>query len=181
MGRTFQKIGQRHREFIEKQKVFFVASAMDEGHINLSPKGMDSLRVLSEKKVIWLNLTGSGNETATHIVRNPRITLMFCAFEGPPQILRLYGQAKVYHPHDVEFSTLYSNFEEIPGSRQVFEVNVDLVQTSCGMGVPLLEYQGERDDLVAWADNLGEEGLAEYKKKKNTKSLEGLSTGIFGK
>ncbi|MBT8283526.1 MAG: pyridoxamine 5'-phosphate oxidase family protein [Muriicola sp.] len=181
MGRTFQKIGQRHREFIEKQKVFFVASAMDEGHINLSPKGMDSLRVLSDDKVIWLNLTGSGNETATHVVRNPRITLMFCAFEGPPQILRLYGQAKVYHPHDEEFGRLYSYFQEIPGRRQIFEVRVELVQTSCGMGVPLLKFQAEREDLVDWADNLGEDGLAAYKEKKNTKSLEGLPTGIFGK
>ena len=181
MGRTFQKIGQRHRKFIEKQKVFFVASAMDEGYINLSPKGMDSLRVLSANKVIWLNLTGSGNETATHVAKNPRITLMFCAFEGPPQILRLYGQAKVYHPHDDQFSRLLSNFQDIPGSRQIFEVKIELIQTSCGMGVPLLEFQRERDDLVSWADNLGADGLAAYKEQKNTRSLEGLPTGILGK
>ena len=156
-----------------------MATAMAEGRINLSPKGMDSLRVIDEGKVVWLNLTGSGNETATHLRHTPRMTIMFCAFEGKPLILRLYGSARVYHPRDSKFEQYLSLFPEIPGSRQVIEMDIELVQSSCGTGVPLMQYQEDRTLLLDWAREKGEEGLQEYLSQKNQVSLDGHATGIF--
>ncbi len=151
---------------------------MEEGRINLSPKGIDTFRVVDKNRVVWLNLTGSGNETAAHIRHSGRMTLMFCAFDGPPNILRLYGKAVAYHPGDAGYEERIGLFPEIPGTRQLFEVEVNLVQTSCGMGVPLMDFKGHREDLVRWARDKGEEGLEEYKQKKNMTSLDGHPTGL---
>ncbi|MEZ2414565.1 pyridoxamine 5'-phosphate oxidase family protein [Muriicola sp. E247] len=178
MGRQFKSISSAQREFIASQVVFFVSTATREGHINLSPKGIDTFRILSENKVVWLNLTGSGNETAAHVMESDRMTIMFCAFQGAPKILRLYGKASVFHPGDPQFDKMKELFPDIPGSRQIFEMDVELVQSSCGMGVPLMEYKGHREELLDWAKDLGEQGLLEYRKKKNTLSLDGRPTGL---
>ena len=147
MSKLYNGITPKLREFIEQQKIFFVATATADSRINLSPKGMDSLRVVNEKRVVWLNVTGSGNETAAHVQENPRMTLMFTAFEDNPMILRLYGNAKTIHSDEADWQLLYPIFPPIPGARQIFDLNVDLVQTSCGMAVPLYEYVGEREHI----------------------------------
>lgn len=140
---------------------------------------MDTLRILNENEVIWINLTGSGNETAAHIMKNDRMTIMFCSFDKKPLILRLYGHAEVYHERDSQFQKYESYFPEVPGSRQIFKLKVNLVQTSCGFGVPYMEYKGERDTLSLWASEKGEAGIKDYWKEKNTRSLAGLETQIF--
>ncbi len=180
MGRPSAVISESHREFISQQNIFFVATATGDEKINLSPKGIDTFRVTDPNKVVWLNLTGSGNETAAHVMHSGRMTIMFCAFEGPPNILRLYGQARVFHPEDPEFGSFISLFPDIPGTRQIFEMEVELVQISCGMGVPLMEFKGNRKELIQWAREKGEEGLREYRLKKNTTSLDGLPTSTGG-
>src|SRR5690606_7586577 len=174
MGRQLDGSTRPLIDFIEDQKIFFVATAMEEGSVNVSPKGLDSLRVMGPNRVLWLNLTGSGNETAIHLKHKNRITLMFCAFEGNPIILRLYGRAQVYEFGDAKWKEHIGDFPEIPGSRQLIDVHIDKVQTSCGMGVPLMDYQKQRQELVDWASRKGEEGLREYWKKKNTTSLDGF-------
>ncbi len=161
------------QEFIQQQHVFFVGTAAADGRVNVSPKGMDSLRVLTPNRVIWLNVTGSGNETAAHISELNRMTIMFCAVAGKPLILRLYGEARAVHPADAGWEELQAHFPPLPGARQIFDVQIDLVQTSCGMAVPYMEYEGERDALNQWADRLGESGIASYWQEKNTKSLDG--------
>ncbi|AUH50721.1 pyridoxamine 5'-phosphate oxidase [Chromobacterium sp. ATCC 53434] len=181
MGQRYLELKDSHREFIAGQKLFFVATAMQDGHVNLSPKGMDSLRVLGSSRVVWLNVTGSGNETASHIEHHPRMTLMFCAFEGKPLILRLYGQARAIHRGDSEWGDYYDLFEPLPGSRQVFLLDVDLVQVSCGMSVPYYQYVGEREQLNDWARAKGESGVQAYWRSKNGVSLDGLPTGIIEK
>lgn len=178
MGKQINHISPRIQAFIEQQKLFYTGTAGADGRVNVSPKGMDSFRVLGPNKVAWLNLTGSGNETAAHILEVNRITLMFCAFEGPPMILRLYGNAKAYHETDPEWAELSGMFPAIPGARQVFVVEVESVQTSCGMGVPFMDYQGERDGLIKWAENHGPEGLENYKRQKNVLSIDGKPTGL---
>lgn len=180
MGKRIPQLTPELKTFIEAQKVFFVGTAMSSGTVNLSPKGMDSLRIVDDTRVIWLNATGSGNETATHLQENPRMTLMFCAFEGNPLILRLYGQAKTYHAFDKEWEQYIGLFPATPGARQLFDLHIDLVQSSCGFAVPLMNYEGERHILTNWAAKKGEEGIREYWQEKNTISLDGHSTGIFG-
>lgn len=179
MGQRYSELSQDLIQFIWNQSIFFVATAPADGRVNLSPKGMDSLRVLDPNTVAWLNVTGSGNETAAHLLENDRMTIMFCAFEGKPMILRLYGQAKAYHARDAEWDELVQRFEMIPGARQIFVLNIDLVQTSCGMGVPYFEYKGERHQLTDWAEKKGAQGISEYWEKKNQVSLDGKPTGIF--
>lgn len=178
MGKQLPGLNAKLIDFIKRQSLFFVATAAGEGKVNLSPKGMETLKVLGENRVVWLNLTGSGNETAAHIRKIPRMTLMFCAFEGPPLILRLYGTARAIHSNDPEWEELCGHFKSFAGSRQFFDVHLDLVQTSCGMGVPYMEYKRERDMLEPWAEQLGAEGLREYRKNKNRQSLDGLDTGL---
>ena len=173
MGQRYTEIPNRLLEFIEKQKLFFVATATADSRINLSPKGNDSFRVLSPTRVIWLNGTGSGNETSAHVQDNPRMTVMFNAFEGPPMILRLYGNAKVIHPTDSSWDELYAHFVPALGSRQIFEMDVDLVQTSCGFGVPFYEFKEDRGQMETWAENKGEAGIVDYWKEKNRVSLDG--------
>ena len=165
-------------EFIQDQKVFFVGTAAQEGRVNVSPKGMDTLRVVGPNRVIWLNLTGSGNETAAHLLKSDRMTIMFCAFEGNPMILRLYGRANTYYSGDEGFEESISLFPSMQGTRQIVELNVDLVQTSCGFGVPLMEYKEERTLLKEWGEAKSEEELQAYWEAKNKVSLDGYETGM---
>lgn len=181
MGKRFDALSAQHIEFIERQKLFFVGTATDDSRVNISPKGMDSLRVVDANRILWLNVTGSGNETAAHVLLNPRMTLMFCAFEGAPQILRAYGQARAIHRGDVEWPALFAHFEPLPGARQIFDLSIDLVQTSCGMAVPFFDYIEERDQLRNWAEKKGEQGLQQYWHEKNQSSIDGLPTHIVEK
>ena len=179
MGKQFDKISTEQKDFIHEQKIFFVGTAADTGNVNVSPKGMDSLRVLGENKVVWLNFTGSGNETAAHLLLNNRMTLLFCAFEGKPMILRLYGTAKIFHPRDTAFNQYISLFPKVAGARQIIEMQVDLVQTSCGFAVPYFDFNEERTILNDWAEKQGEEGIGNYWKEKNTQSIDGFDTKIL--
>ena len=181
MGQLYQEISENHRGFIAQQKVFFVGTATSESRVSVSPKGMDTLRVLDSNRVIWLNVTGSGNETAAHVQQNPRMTIMFCSFEGAPLILRLYGQAKVLHHNDPEWEVLLAMFDPIPGARQIFDLKIEQVQSSCGFGVPFYSYNGERDSLREWAIKKGGEGLKQYWKDKNQASIDGIPTNIVAK
>lgn len=176
MARTYDDIPAELRTFALSQPVFFVASAplSEDGHVNLSPKGLDSFRVLDERRVAYLDLTGSGNETAAHVVENGRITLMFCAFSGPPKILRLYGRGEVVLPNDERWAELYARFTPLPGARQILVVDVERVQTSCGYAVPRMELVTERQQLTLWAEKKGEDGLRDYRKEKNARSIDGL-------
>ena len=176
--KQFTEIDEATRHFIEQQHVFFVGTAAADGRVNVSPKGLDSLRVLDGKRVAWLNLTGSGNETAAHLLAQNRITLMFCAFEGKPTILRLYGTATAFHPRDAEWEQLAALFPPLPGARQVFVVDIDLVTTSCGMAVPFLDYQGEREELSHSLEKKGPAKVQEYWEQRNARSLDGMPTGI---
>lgn len=166
-------------KFIKAQHFFFVATAAESGRVNVSPKGLESLRVLSETKIIWLNLSGSGNETAAHVRELPRMTLMFCAFEGDAMILRVYGTAKVIHPKNDQWHEISAHFPKMAGSRQIFELEIDLVQTSCGTGVPLMQFIAERGttELLPFYEDLGEEGVKAYWARKNRRSIDGKETG----
>jgi len=179
MGKRYPDIPDKLKQFIEEQKIFFVGTAAADGRVNVSPKGMDTLRVVDKNRVVWLNVTGSGNETSAHVQENPRMTIMFNAFEGNPMILRLYGEANVIHKNDSRWNELYSLFNPIPGARQIFDLNVDLVQTSCGMAVPFYDYVEEREQLNEWADKKGKEGIKDYWKEKNEVSLDNKPTGIM--
>ena len=182
MGKQFPHIDEAHREFILRQQVFFVASAAPQGRVNVSPKDVGSLRILGPNAVAYLDLTGSGNETAAHLCVNANLTFMFCAFAGAPMILRLYGRGRILHRRNREYAQLLtSEFKssEPPGTRQIVALDVDLVLTSCGYGVPLFEYAGERSTLMRWAEAKGEEKLEEYRKEKNAFSISGLPTGMF--
>lgn len=176
MSKLYKQISPKLQEFIKNQKIFFVATATADSTINISPKGMDSLRVINPNRVIWLNLTGSGNETAAHIQENPRMTLMFTAFQDNPMILRLYGTAKAIHNDHTDWKLLYPLLPSLPGARQIFDLNVELVQTSCGFAVPLYDYVGEREQLKKWAMKKGKEGVEEYWKENNKISLDGKQT-----
>jgi hypothetical protein len=179
MGQQYTEISENLIHFIEQQKIFFVGTATEDSRVNISPKGMDSLKVMDKNRVIWLNVTGSGNETAAHIQQLPRMTIMFTAFEGNPMILRLYGEARAIHVNDPEWDDLYSLFNSIPGARQIFDMSVDLVQTSCGMAVPFYDYAGDRDQLKDWATKKGDAGIKQYWEQKNQLSLDGIPTNIL--
>ena len=179
MGKRLKKIPERLQNFIAQQKIFFVGTAAQEGTINVSPKGTDSFRVIDANKIVWLNLTGSGNETAAHLLKNNRMTIMFCAFEGAPLILRLYGTAKIFHPRDAQYETYEALFPKSVGTRQFIEMEVDLVQTSCGFGVPLMDFKEERKTLDTWAKEKGREEIKSYWEAKNTTSLDGYPTEIL--
>lgn len=180
MAKFFTQIDADVTDFIERQRIFFVATAplAAEARINLSPKGMDTFRVIDQNQVAYLDLTGSGNETSAHLVENGRITFMFCAFEGPPNIVRLYGRGRVALPTDEDWERLASRFPSYPGVRQIIIADIDCVQTSCGFAVPIYEYQSERPTLIKWAEQKGETELAEYRMQKNTQSIDGLPTAL---
>lgn len=180
MAKKFESLQDEQIEFIKFQKIFFVGTAMSDGRVNISPKGMDSFRVLNTNRIIWLNLTGSGNETATHLLENNRMTIMFCAFDGKPLILRIYGTCRVYHVRDTEFQNYINFFPANAGSRQIMDMTVDLVQTSCGYGVPLMDFKNERPILKDWAEKQGKGKIKEYWKAKNTISLDGHESNILG-
>lgn len=180
MGKQFDRIEDGHKVFIEAQHIFFTGSAAPSGKVNISPKGMDSLRVMGPNRIAWLNLTGSGNETAGHLRQANRITLMWCGFEKRPIILRAYGTARCLHPHDDGWEDLATLFGPPLGARQIYDMTVEMVQTSCGYGVPYFDYAGERDTLVKWAEDKGPEGIAAYWRERNATTLDGLPTGITG-
>jgi len=178
MAEQFGSISQKHRDFIEQQHIYFVATAAESGRVNLSPKGTDSLRILDANRVSWLNLTGSGNETAAHLLRENRITLMFCSFDRQPLILRLYGSAKTIHPGDDNWQEHIARFQHTDGARQIFEVHVDMVQSSCGYAVPFYEFESERETLTRWTENKGQDGIKDYWQSSNVESIDGFSTGM---
>ena len=176
MGKQYDQISDKHIDFIIRQQLFFVATASSQGRINVSPKGLDSLRIINPNQVVWLNLTGSGNETATHLAEDGRMTLMFCAFEGEPKILRLYGRATGHHENSEIWEAHIGRFPLLPGARQIIVMEVDLVASSCGFGVPLFDYVGQRDKLTEWAEKKGEKGIREYWKSRNNLSVDGKPT-----
>ncbi|MBT3348571.1 MAG: pyridoxamine 5'-phosphate oxidase family protein [Thiotrichales bacterium] len=176
MGQLFQELTERHIEFIQAQPLYFVATAPKNGRINLSPKGLDSLRVLDNNRIIWMNLTGSANETAAHLLEDSRMTIMFCSFSQKPLILRCYGSATTIHPDQDRWSEIASNFPDSVGSRQVIDLNIDLIHTSCGFGVPRMELLGERTLLEEWIDKKGSDGIHAYWEEKNSLSLDGKPT-----
>ena len=162
------------REQIEPQ----LTTAAADGRINVSPKGLQTLRILDPQRVAYLDLTGSSAETAAHLRADGRLTIMFCSFDDVPLILRLYGTGSLIMPEEEEWTALYSLFPPIPGARQILVLNIESVQTSCGFGVPRFEFNGERDDLVNWANKKGEAGLRQYRADKNRISIDGLPTGV---
>ncbi|OLV17505.1 pyridoxamine 5'-phosphate oxidase family protein [Deinococcus marmoris] len=178
MAKQFPAISPEHQAFIEKQPIFFVGTAAADGRVNVSPKGMDSLRVLGPNRVMWLNVTGSGNETAAHLLLLPRMTLMFCAFDGAPLILRLYGTARMVQPDQAEWADLYTQFPALPAARQIYLLDVDLVQTSCGMAVPLMDFHEGRENLNEVHRKLSDEQLGDYRQRKNARSIDGFPTGL---
>lgn len=181
MGKQYESLSERLIEFIVEQKIFFVGTATDDSRVNVSPKGMDSFRVLNNNRAIWLNVTGSGNETSAHAQINPRMTIMFCAFDGPPLILRLYGAARVVHQKDDNWNELFAHFKPLPGARQIFDLSIEQVQTSCGMAVPYYTHAGDRELLSDWARTKGNDGLMQYWEEKNQSSIDDIPTHIIEK
>jgi len=179
MARFYPALEARHRDFIAAQKIFFTATGTADSRLNLSPKGMDSLRVLSDTRVAYLDLTGSGNETAAHLQNDGRMTMMWCSFDADPLILRLYGCGRAVRRQDPTWSELRRNFPALPGERQLIVLDIESVQTSCGYAVPMYTYNGERDTLARWADKKGPVGLLDYWREKNQVSIDGLPTGLL--
>ena len=180
MAERYSKITDKLRKFIQNQKIFFVATADTDGRVNLSPKGGDTFRVLDANRVVWLSMTGSGNETAAHMQAHNRMTIMFCSFDKNPMILRLYGSGRTFYPGSSGWKELIKLFPEKIGNRQIFDIDIDLVQTSCGYQVPHLDYRGERFTLDKWAEKKGREGITNYWQDENRISLDGKSTGMPG-
>ncbi|WP_119392421.1 pyridoxamine 5'-phosphate oxidase family protein [Taklimakanibacter lacteus] len=176
-----QKLNETLCGFIARQPLFFVATAAPEGRVNLSPKGLSSLKIMDERRIVWLSLSGSGNETAAHLAESDRMPLMFCAFAGEAMILRVYGHARVFHPRDREWPDLARLFLPMAGARQIFDLAIDLVQTSCGSGVPFMDFRAERGtaELLPFYEAMSEEGQRDYWRRKNTLSIDGKPTGIF--
>jgi hypothetical protein len=175
----FDQIESEHRSFIERQNIFFVATAAGEGRVNIAPKGMDTLRVVDPNRIVWLDLTGAENETAAHLLEIPRMTLMWCSFDRNPLVLRAYGDAAAVHPRDDAWRELIPLFPALPGTRQLLDLHVQTVLTSCGYGVPLFEFVGQRDTLRRWAETKGEEGVRTHWKERNQWSLDHKPTGLL--
>ena len=182
MAKQFSSIDDRLRDFIARQHIFFTASAAANSRVNVSPRETLCLRILSPNTAIYLDRTGSGNETSAHMKADGRLTIMFCAMQGPPMILRLYGRGRIIHQSLPEYRELlhghYAGDEPL-GARQIVWLDIDLVQTSCGFGVPLFSYEGERPSLDQWAKAKGPDGIEEYRREKNVLSMDGLPTGLF--
>ncbi len=180
MATDYEAISEEQRAFIEAQHLFFVASAplSGEGHVNMSPKGLDSFRVLGPNRVAYLDLTGSGNETSAHLQENGRITFMFCAFDRPPTILRLYGRGRAVLPGDAEWSELAPHFVAHLSMRQIIVAEISLVKSSCGYAVPFMTFAGDRDTLDRWTESKGPEALDDYRRAKNARSIDGLATPL---
>lgn len=180
MAKQYDRLGDELQAWIAEQHLFFVATAAPQGRVNISPKGHESLRILGPNSLLWLNLTGSGNESAAHIRAANRMTIMWCAFAGKPRILRVYGSAKAIHPRDSDWATYSELLPPQVGARQYYLMDIDLVQTSCGTAVPLMEHSADRDALTRWAENKGRQGIDEYWEERNQLSIDGLPTGILG-
>ncbi len=180
MAKFFDHLDDRLTGFIREQPIFFVASAPGEGgRVNCSPKDGKSLRVLGPNTVAYLDLTGSGAETAAHVRENGRLTLMFCGFGKMPLILRLYGRGRIVQPGDADWEALHDHFDPRPGERAIVVLDIDSVQTSCGFGVPFFDYRGERPTLDQWAERKeATRGLADYRREKNAESIDGIPTGL---
>lgn len=180
MAKTYETIMPDLIEWIAVQPLFFVASAPldSQGHVNLSPKGLDTLRILGPQRVAYLDLTGSGNETSAHLLENGRITFMFCAFSGAPRILRLFGRGVTALPGSTLWDELLPQFTLLPGARQIIVADIHRVQTSCGFGVPLLQEPNQRDTLIRWAEHHGEETLEQARREQNAHSIDGLVTPL---
>jgi hypothetical protein len=176
MGKTHESISSELAAFFEAQPLFFVATAphSGSGHINISPKGLDTFRILSPKRIAYLDLTGSGNETAAHVTENSRLTLMFCSFAKDPKIVRLYGRGRVILPADELWPELIARFPAQIGIRQIILADIEFVQISCGFGVPMMELVNDRDLMAKWAEGKGPEGLRDYRRAKNRCSIDGL-------
>jgi pyridoxamine 5'-phosphate oxidase-like protein len=182
MGEQFPRLDAKHREFIGLQRVFFTASAAPNARVNVSPRGAEAFAVLDDETVVYLDRTGSGNETAAHLKADGRLTIMFCAFEGPAKILRLYGRGEVLRRGSTAYAELLTSAfagEEPIGARQMIRLHIDLVKTSCGWGMPVYTYRGGRPSLDNWAAFQGEEGLEAYRREVNAVSMDGLSTGLL--
>ncbi|MEP5732434.1 MAG: pyridoxamine 5'-phosphate oxidase family protein [Sulfitobacter sp.] len=178
MAKQFDALTEDHLSFIAAQHLFFCATAADQGRVNVSPKGMDTLQVLGPNRIIWQNWTGSGNETAAHLARINRMTLMWCGLEKRPLVLRVFGTARTLHPRDADFAPLNARFPPTHGARQVFDMTLDLVQTSCGWGVPIYGHKGPRDVLKTYTENKGADGIRDAW-EKNRHSIDGLPTYIL--
>ncbi len=179
MGKLFSTLTNEQRQFIAGQHLYFVATAPTTGRVNVSPKGMDTFRVLTPTRVAYLDATGSGSETSAHLLDNGRITLMFCAFSGAPLILRIYGRGRSIRESDTDWRELRPLFGSmLAGERQLICVDIESIQTSCGFGVPLFEFAGDRPLLREWAEKKGPTGLTQYRIDKNSRSIDGLPTGI---
>ncbi len=176
MGKLYGEIDERLRAFIEAQHLFFVATAPSgaSGHPNLSPKGLDTFRILGPRQVGYLDHVGSGAETIAHLRENGRIVVMLCAFEGPPRIVRLHGTGRVLEPQDLDFGELRARFPADTPARALICINLERISDSCGYGVPLYEYVGERTQLNDWSDRKGAAGRLAYQRKHNAKSIDGL-------
>ena len=179
MAQFFECLDEPLKAFIADQQMFFVATAPGDGRVNLSPKGMDTFRVIDDKTACYLDLTGSGNETAAHLRDNGRITVMWCSFGGTARIMRIFGRGRVARPGSAEFERLIGLFPPIAGIRQIMVIEIDEAQTSCGYAVPQYDLVRERPTLVKWAEKQGDDGLKDYWARKNVKSIDGLPTGIF--
>lgn len=180
MGKQFDTIEAAHARFIEDQQMFFCASAAPDGRVNVSPKGMDSLRVMGANRIVWVNLTGSGNETAGHLREHARMTLMWCSFTTRPMILRTFGHARTIQPGERDWDALAGHFPAHRSARQLFDLSVDLVQTSCGYGVPFMDYVDERETLQKWVDGKSDAEIRTYWIERNATTLDGKPTGVTG-
>ncbi|WP_377189898.1 pyridoxamine 5'-phosphate oxidase family protein [Ruegeria meonggei] len=176
MAKQFPELDDAQRKFIEEQHMFFVGTAGTEGRVNISPKGMDSLRVLGPNRIAWMNLTGSGNETAGHLLEVNRMTLMWCSFTTRPLILRTYGTARTVHVGDEGWDELAALFPTHRSARQVYDLEIDLVQTSCGYAVPFMEYQSERDTMQKWVDGKSDDQIQAYWTDRNHQTIDGKPT-----
>lgn len=181
MGIKTNKLNRSFRAFIERQPIFFVATAAPTGRVNMSPKGLDSLRIISDTEILWLSVSGSGNETAAHIRQCPRMTLMFCSLAGEPLTLRTYGDASVFHARDPEWPALIAQFPTYAGARNIYRLNIDLVTTSCGTSMPEMEIIRPRaeTDLEPWYGEKTDAQMNAFWRKKNVTSLDGDPTGLF--
>ncbi len=178
MAKQFPALEEAHTKFISEQHLFFTGSAGSDGRVNISPKGMDSLRVMGPNRILWMNLTGSGNETAGHLLENDRMTLMWCSFTTRPLILRAYGTARTVHADDADWQELSGHFPNHRSARQIYDVDIDVVQTSCGYAVPFMDFREDRDTMQKWVDGKSDEDIRAYWAEKNQTTIDGKPTGV---
>jgi len=177
--KRFERLEGSHQKFIAEQHMFFVATAAPEGRVNMAPKDAPSLKVMNPSRIVWVNLTGAENETGAHLAESTRMTLMWCSFTQKPLILRAYGHSRLIHPRDREWDDLIKHFPPRLGSRQILDVKIDFVLTSCGFGVPFYDHVGERDTLQRWEERKGAEGIQQHWEEFNQTSIEGKPTGLL--